>query len=164
MELLVLDPFGDYETAGYLRNHYQEKDLNLIGHVETAAFEQEIVHVVRSLRKASSITYEHVTTTHQSLFQSVYPWAGQDRSTTAPTIAIVKAGYKTLFAHPADVQRPQNTLSIWDKIGTPCAAIRGKCLAILPMLILFLKAMAEPSSPSLPSCPGGRAFTSSGKR
>jgi len=105
MELLVLDPFGDYETAGYLRNHYQEKDLNLIGHLETAAFEQEIVHVVRSLRKAPSITYEHVTTTHQNLFQSVYPWAGQDRSTTAPTIAIVKAGSKTLFAHPADVQR-----------------------------------------------------------
>ena len=41
----------------------------------------------------------------KNLFQSVYPWAGQDRSTTAPTIAIVKAGYKTLFAHPADVQR-----------------------------------------------------------
>lgn len=105
MELLVLDPFGDYETAGYLRNHFQEKDLNLVGHLETAAFEQEIVHVVRSLRKAAALTYQHILTTHENLFQSVYPWAGQDRSTTAPDIAIVKAGYKTLFAHPADVQR-----------------------------------------------------------
>jgi len=105
MEFPVLDPFGDYEAAGYLRNHYQEKDLNLVGHLETAAFEQEIVQVVRSLRKAPTLTYEHILTTHQSLFYSVYPWAGQDRSTTAPDIAIVKAGYKTLFAHPADVQR-----------------------------------------------------------
>jgi cell filamentation protein len=105
MELTVLDPFGDYETAGYLQNLYQEKNLNLVGHLETAAFEQEIVHVVRSLRKAPKLTYEHVTTTHQNLFHSVYPWAGQDRSTTAPGIAIVKGGYKKLFAHPADVQR-----------------------------------------------------------
>jgi cell filamentation protein len=33
------------------------------------------------------------------------PGLGQDRFVTAPQIAIVKAGYKTLFAHPADVQR-----------------------------------------------------------
>jgi len=39
----------------------------------------------------------------------VYPWAGQDRSATAPNIAIVKAGYKTLFAHPADVKKEQQT-------------------------------------------------------
>jgi hypothetical protein len=27
MELQILDPFGDYETAGYLRNTFQEKTL-----------------------------------------------------------------------------------------------------------------------------------------
>ena len=34
-----------------------------------------------------------------------YPWAGQDRSLTAPDIAIAKGGYATLFAHPADCRR-----------------------------------------------------------
>jgi hypothetical protein len=42
-----LDPLGDYETAGYLRNVYQEKDLQCVGHLETAAFEQEIAGTVR---------------------------------------------------------------------------------------------------------------------
>jgi cell filamentation protein len=105
MELQVLDPWGDYETRGYLRNHHNEKDLRLVGRLETAAFEQEVVQVVRFLRRLPSLSYENVTETHQRLFHSVYPWAGQDRSATAPNIAIVKAGYKTLFAHPADVKR-----------------------------------------------------------
>src|SRR5271170_635045 len=104
MELQILDPFGDYETAGYLRNSYQEKDLRVVGHLETAAFEQEIVPTVRFLRRLPTLRYEHITETHQRLFISLYPWAGQDRSVTAPDIAIAKAGYKTLFAHPGTVQ------------------------------------------------------------
>jgi cell filamentation protein len=105
MELQILDPFGDYETRGYLRNTYQEKDIGLVGHLETAAFEQEITSTVRFLRRLPALRYEHLTETHLRLFSSLYPWAGQDRSITAPDIAIVKAGYKTLFAHPADVRR-----------------------------------------------------------
>jgi cell filamentation protein len=105
MELRVLDPFGDYEAEGYLRNHYKEKDLRLVGRLETAAFEQEVIQVIRYLRRLPSLSYEHITTIHQKLFHSVYPWAGQDRSTTAPNIAIVKAGFNKLFAHPADVQK-----------------------------------------------------------
>lgn len=99
MELLILDPFGDYETAGYLRNAYQEKDLRLVGHLETAAFEQEIVSTVPVLQ------YEHITETHYRIFNSLYPWAGQDRSIPAPGIAIAKGGYNTLFAHPSDCRR-----------------------------------------------------------
>lgn len=104
MELSILDPFGDYETAGYLRNTYQEKNLLVVGHLETAAFEQEILPTVRFLRRLPSLRYEHITETHHRLFSSLYPWAGQDRSLNAPRIAIVKAGYKTLFAHPAYAQ------------------------------------------------------------
>ena len=105
MELRVLDPFGDYATAGYLRNVYGVKDLRLVGHIETAAFEQEVVQVIRSLRRLPILSYRHITDTHYQLFRSVYPWAGQDRSATAPAIAIVKGGYATLFAHPRDVRR-----------------------------------------------------------
>lgn len=105
MELSVLDPFGDYQTAGYLRNIYQEKDLRVVGRLETAAFKQEILPTVRFLRRLPSLRYEHITETHRRLFNSIYPWAGEDRSVNAPHLAIGKAGYKTLFAHPADAQR-----------------------------------------------------------
>lgn len=105
MELRILDPFGDYETAGYLRNIYQEKDLRLVGHLETAAFEQEVLGTVRFLRRLPTLRYQHITETHHRLFNALYPWAGQDRSITAPDIAIAKGGYSNLFAHPADCRR-----------------------------------------------------------
>jgi cell filamentation protein len=105
MELQVLDPFGDYESAGYLRNVYGQKDLRIVGHFETAAFEEEVHETIRFLRRLPDLSYNHITETHRRLFSSLYPWAGQDRSENAPHIAIVKAGYKTLFAHPSDVRR-----------------------------------------------------------
>ena len=105
MELSVLDPFGDYQTEGYLRNFFKEKDLTIVGHLETGAFEDHIHETLRFLRRLPQINYEHITQTHKQLFESVYPWAGQDRSVNAPHIAIVKGGYNNLFAHPADVHR-----------------------------------------------------------
>jgi cell filamentation protein len=104
MELQVLDPWGDYETAGYLRNHHQEKDLSVVGRLETAAFEQEAPQTLRVLRRLPALSYQHLTETHRTLFSSVYPWAGLDRSVTAPNIAIAKGGYSTLFARPMAVQ------------------------------------------------------------
>jgi cell filamentation protein len=71
MELHVLDPFGDYETAGYLRNTYREKDLLLVGHLETAAFEQEVLTTVRFLRRRPSLQYQHIAETHYRLFNSL---------------------------------------------------------------------------------------------
>jgi cell filamentation protein len=105
MELQVLDPFGDYETAGYLRNSFGEKDLGLIGQIETGTYEQEVLPTLLFLESLPVLQYDNLLEVHRRLFSSVYPWAGQDRSVNAPHIAIVKAGYKTLFAHPADVQR-----------------------------------------------------------
>jgi cell filamentation protein len=105
MELKILDPFGDYETAGYLRNVYGVKELEIVGHLETAVFQQEILGTVRFLRRQQDLRYEHVLETHRQLFNSLYPWAGQDRAVTAPMIAIAKGGFSTLFAHPADCRR-----------------------------------------------------------
>ncbi|HEY2115948.1 MAG TPA: Fic family protein [Candidatus Angelobacter sp.] len=105
MELKILDPFGDYQIEGYLRNLFKEKDLEIVGHLETAAFEAQILQAIRSLRRQPTVNYEQITETHRQLFDSVYPWAGQDRSENAPHIAIAKAGYKTLFAHPADIRK-----------------------------------------------------------
>jgi cell filamentation protein len=100
MELSILDPFGDYQTdQGYLRNFFKEKDLTIIGRLETAAFEDQVHEVIRFLRRLPTINYEHITETHKRLFDSVYPWAGQDRADNAPHLAIVKAGYKTQRTH-----------------------------------------------------------------
>lgn len=105
MELKILDPFGDYETEGYLHNVYREQDLKIVGHLETVAFEDHVAEAMRFLRKQSSIYYKHICETHRILFESVYPWAGDDRSINAPDIAICKGGYNNLFAHPSDVRR-----------------------------------------------------------
>ena len=105
MELQVLDAFGDYETAGYLRNVFREKDVRLVGRFESALYERHVLPTLLYLESHSAVHYEHLLEVHRRIFSSLYPWAGEDRSVTAPHIAIAKAGYKTLFAHPADVRR-----------------------------------------------------------
>jgi cell filamentation protein len=74
-----------------------------VGRLETTAFEQEMPQVLRTLRRLPVLSYRHILETHRTLFSSVYPWAGEDRSVTAPNIAIAKRGYSTLFAHPKSV-------------------------------------------------------------
>ena len=48
------------------------------------------------------LSHRDVLDAHKTLFESIYPWAGQDRTQTAPDIAIVKGN--VLFAHPRDSQ------------------------------------------------------------
>jgi len=79
MELQILDPFGDYETAGYLRNVYGVKDLEIVGHLETAVFQQQVLGTIRYLRRVSVLQYEHVRETHRQLFLSL-SIRGQDRT------------------------------------------------------------------------------------
>jgi len=105
MEFKILDPFGDYETAGYLKNSFGEKDIVSVGRVETATYEQEVLPTLLYLESLPILKYENLLEVHRRIFSSIYPWAGQDRSVTAPHIAIAKAGFNTLFAHPADVRR-----------------------------------------------------------
>jgi len=104
MELSVLDPFEDFATEGYLRNRYKEKDLAIMGRLETAAFREQVHPTLRYLRRVPDIRYEHVLETHRRLFDSVYPWAGQDRLENAPHLRIVKAGYRELFALPDSIR------------------------------------------------------------
>jgi cell filamentation protein len=80
MELPILDPFGDYETAGYLRNIYQEKNLRLVGHLETAAFEQEVLGTVRFLRRLPTLQYQH----HRDLSQTLQMHFIRGRGKIAP--------------------------------------------------------------------------------
>jgi cell filamentation protein len=104
MELNVLDPFEDFQTEGYLRNRYKEKDLAVVGRLETAAFRARVQPTLRYLRRVPDVRYEHVLETHRRLFDSVYPWAGQDRLENAPHLRIVKAGHRELFALPDSIR------------------------------------------------------------
>ena len=94
----MFDPFRDFATAGYLRNHEAENDLDLIKVAEHELFRAKVGEAIAFLSKAKRLEYRHFLEVHKILFQGLYPWAGQDRATTTPDLAISKAG--TLFAHP----------------------------------------------------------------
>ncbi len=99
----MLDPFGDYATAGYLRNVMAEKDPSIIRHVQHDVFRANLPQAIDYLASVRKIAYAHFLQVHKILFGDFYPWAGQDRRTTAPNSAIRKAA--TLFCHPNDCQR-----------------------------------------------------------
>jgi cell filamentation protein len=100
---VTFDPFGDYETRGYLRNFDGEKDLDAVRRLEHTAFETGLEDAIRYLQNVGDITYADVLQTHRTLFDAVYPWAGRDRAQTAPYLAVSKGG--VLFAHPGHTQR-----------------------------------------------------------
>src|SRR4051794_21631862 len=101
---MIFDPFGDFETRGYLRNTAGLKDPTAIKEFEHRAFRENVHTAVLHLASVERITYTDVLNTHKILFEYIYPWAGQDRLATAPDIAIVKGGRHDLFAHPRRVQ------------------------------------------------------------
>jgi cell filamentation protein len=100
---VTFDPFGDFETQGYLRNLTKEKDLEIVLRLEHASFMTGIDAALQRLAKVKRLSYADVLEPHSILFEAVYPWAGQDRRTTAPDLAISKG--PVLFAHPDHIQR-----------------------------------------------------------
>ena len=102
---MTFDPFGDRDTRGYLRNRLGTNDTALIARLEAHSFKANVLEALMMLKSALTVGYAQVLDTHKHLFISVYPWAGQDRTTLAPSITIAKAGMSDLFAHPADVRR-----------------------------------------------------------
>ena len=99
---MTFDPFGDFETQGYLRNYEKEKDLDIIRRLEHASFATGLDEAFTQLAKTKNLQYDHVLDTNRVLFDALYPWAGQDRTKTAPDIAVGKGG--VLFAHLNDIR------------------------------------------------------------
>ena len=145
MELGVLDPFGDYETAGYLRNYFAEKDSSIIGRLETAAFESQIEPALRFLGRLVPVQYSDIKAVHRMLFDSVYPWAGQDRLGTEPRIRIWKSGHRDLFALPDSIGfAVEHALRLAsDQSYMRAHPVRSS--GILPMRTPFWREMGEPS-------------------
>ena len=100
---MTFDPFGDFETRGYLRNFAGEKDTEIVRRLEHTSFTTGIDSAFDRLATRKRISYQDVLDTHRILFEAVYPWAGQDRLQTAPDLAVSKG--PVLFAYPKDIQR-----------------------------------------------------------
>lgn len=99
---MTFDPFGDFETGGYLRNIAQEKNAAIVRRLEHASFTTGLDEAFAQLAKKNSLAYADVLATHKILFEAIYPWAGQDRAITSPDIAVSRGG--VLFAHPRFIQ------------------------------------------------------------
>jgi cell filamentation protein len=100
---VTFDPFGDFQTRGYLRNLVSEKDPDIVRRLEHYSFTTGIDDAFQQLAWIKNLSYEDVLGTHKILFEAVYPWAGQDRLQTAPGLAISRG--TVLFARPEVIRR-----------------------------------------------------------
>lgn len=101
---MTFDVFGDFETRGYLRNIAGLKDLQQVKTLEYISFQAGLEDAIKALNKPGPLTYQNILDTHRILFSSVYPWAGQDRTATAPNVAITKGGI-AYFADSLEIRR-----------------------------------------------------------
>lgn len=112
----MFDPFGDYATAGYLRNYSQEKDLALVKQAEHELFRAQLPEAMRYLEFCGRIEYQDFLKVHQILFAGMYPWAGKDRNQVTPQKHVHKGDVQ--FCHPADCQRAINrALELGQELG-----------------------------------------------
>ncbi len=76
----MFDPFGDFESAGYLRNIERLKNLDDVKVQEHLFFEANIEQALNYLAGVRGhIGYADFLQVHRILFGEFYPWAGQDR-------------------------------------------------------------------------------------
>jgi cell filamentation protein len=99
---VTFDPFGDFATEGYLRNFEKEKDLAIVKRAENASFMTGLDEAFAHLAESKVLTYGDVLKTHGILFAAIYPWAGQDRSQTAPKLTIKKGA--VIFANAPEIR------------------------------------------------------------
>ncbi|SEM60280.1 cell filamentation protein [Pseudomonas sp. ok272] len=101
---MTFDPFGDFETAGYLQNSLQLKDPNEVKESEHLSFELSIEDALAYLAKKKPLDYKAVLSVHEILFSGFYHWAGKDRHELVPHLAVFKGSNddprSTVFEHP----------------------------------------------------------------
>jgi cell filamentation protein len=99
---VTFDPFGDFATEGYLRNFEKERDLAIVKRAEHASFVTGLDEAFATLAKVKVLSYDDVLQTHGILFGVIYPWAGQDRTQTAPKLTIKKG--PVIFANAPEIR------------------------------------------------------------
>lgn len=105
---MSFDPFGDFETAGYLQNALQLKDPVEVKESEHLSFELSMEDALGYLAKKKPIVYSSILKVHEILFSGFYPWAGKDRAELVPHLAVFKGSQDdprhTPFEHPASIK------------------------------------------------------------
>ncbi len=71
---MTFDPFGDFDTAGYLQNSLQLKDPTEVKESEHLSFELSIEDALAYLAKKNPIDYQAVLNVHEILFSGFYHW------------------------------------------------------------------------------------------
>jgi cell filamentation protein len=84
---VTFDPFGDFETRGYLRNVAKAKDSEIVRRLQHNSFITGIDEAFDQLAARKRLSYDDVLGTHKILFEAVFPWAGEDRLKNAPHLA-----------------------------------------------------------------------------
>ena len=102
---MSFDPFEDFQTRGYLRNHFADKEPKIVKLKEHNAFRLHVGEALSALATRPALCYRDVLETHKCLFADYYPWAGQDRAAILPDLAVGKGGRYDLFSHPLDCER-----------------------------------------------------------
>lgn len=102
LNMSLFDPFGDFETAGYLRNRFAKKDPTDIKELEHITFLLQLPSVLDWLQ-TQPLTYDTLLQVHHKLFCDFYPWAGQDRLLTCPNTTIKKG--TILFSNPEEIKQ-----------------------------------------------------------
>lgn len=100
---MTFDPFGDFATRGYLRNFAKAKDSGIVQRLLHNSFLTGIEAALDHLKAQPSLSYVDVLQTHKTLFEGVFPWAGEDRHTNASHIFVKKGS--VIFAHPNDIRK-----------------------------------------------------------
>jgi cell filamentation protein len=100
---VTFDPFGDFATRGYLRNLAKAKDPDIVRRLQHNSFTTGLDQALANLAGQKRLSYGDVLGTHKILFEAVFPWAGEDRLTNAPHLAVSKG--PVLFAYPQDIRR-----------------------------------------------------------
>lgn len=123
----MFDPFKDFSTAGYLRNKHKEQDARIVKKIEHEVFARHLPSAMQHLSSKKVIGYEDFLAVHRILFSEFYPWAGQDRTMTAPESLISKSDIQ--FSHPADAFRAVNEGlrlgQLKDKMSTSPGLVMG---------------------------------------
>jgi cell filamentation protein len=103
---VTFDPFGDFEARGYLRNVAKVKDPAIVQRLQHNSFLTGIDAALAHLERQPTLVYSDVLHTHKTLFEGVFPWAGEDRLANASDLFVRKGA--VLFAHPKDIRTAVN--------------------------------------------------------
>lgn len=69
---MTFDPFGDFDSRGYLRNFASLKDISKVKDLEYASFQGNLSRAINALADIDFIEYKHVLAIHQTLIGRFY--------------------------------------------------------------------------------------------